>query len=82
MSVITLNNEDLRAVKRQAKFRARQNPALSYMQHLDIVAREMLGVRHFHEARKRVDRAPAQDYHSSTPWMLYLQACQESYFDI
>lgn len=53
---------------------------MTYMQHLDQAARELYGVRHFHEATARakretlpvVQRSAASDY---------LQTVQEYYLD-
>ena len=59
------------------------------MQCLDIVCRDDLGVRHFHEARKLATKTTntiddTRDVNN--PWQFYLQnylqACQDSYFEI
>ena len=87
MSRQVINTTTLREVKRRARELTRNVSEKSYMQYLDQVAREYLGVRHYHEARVRCesrtrvqpgDREPA----INTPMAFYLRSCQEYYLDL
>lgn len=79
----------IKDIKRKAKALARARDDKSYMQCLDIVCQQDWGLRHFHEAQKLAENSPEQinqqhqqpNQHQSA-WTLYLQACQESYFEI
>ena len=80
-----INPQQIVAIKRQARAMSRQSSSKTYMQCLDIVCRESLGVRHFHEAqklaKKHVQPPNPQDV-TPSPWTLYLQACQDAYVEI
>ncbi len=82
------SSPDIVNIKRQAKRRAKTDRRHSYMQHLDLVARELYGVRHFHEARALNDRAVDSTTGVNQPPDLrqnptqhYLQTLQEYYLD-
>ena len=70
-----------RAARRAAKSRRKVGMGMSYMQCLDHVAREMYGVRHFHEARARVKRAASKAPIIVSPLQYYLRTVQEYYLD-
>lgn len=81
----TITRADIGTIKRRAKQLSRLNTGKSYMQHLDVLARDMFGVRHYHEARKVAERgqttvSPAPKVVS--PLVLYFHACQDAYFEI
>ena len=83
-----ITETQLRSVKRRAKQLSRSRQDVTYMQCLDIVCQDDFGLRHFHQAQKLVTRkqpvtanvAPGEQSHSA--WTLYLQACQDSYFEL
>lgn len=77
MSFQPITERQLSAVKRRAKQMSRDDKSRTYMQHLDVVCQEQLGVNRFHDASKRSVRGE-----STTPLSFYLQACQEAYFEI
>ena len=68
---------DLGRIKKEARYRRRTLGKASYMQYLDLVAREFYGVRHFHEAQALSARAHITD----TPTQHYLRSLQEYYLD-
>jgi len=93
----TVTPLEIKAIKRRAKQLTKQlaeqsggeGPAKSYMQCLDIICQEEMGLRHFHEAQKLASQrvsarsaAQSSSQSSESPWTLYLQACQDSYFEI
>ena len=87
MSRQVINTATLREVKRRARELTRNVSDKSYMQYLDQVAREYLGVRHYHEARVRSEsqirtQANAQQPAINTPMAFYLRSCQEYYLDL
>ena len=71
---------DLARIRRQAKALRKTDAGSTYMQHLDQVARELYGVRHFHEARARAKLA-ATTVLSASPLQYYLRSVQEYYLD-
>ncbi len=88
MSEHIITDRELRAVKRQAKLRSRTDKNLTYMQHLDAVSRELHGFS-FTESQQKA-QSQGRGRHSAsaqamTPTLsvsLYMQACQDAYFDI
>lgn len=83
-----ITETQLRSVKRRAKQLSRSRRDVTYMQCLDIVCQEDFGLRHFHQAQQLASRkAPSTASvntaePSSAAWTLYLQACQDSYFEL
>jgi hypothetical protein len=51
------------------------------MQCLDQVARELYGLRHFHEARAKAKHAASATPASASPLQYYLRTVQEYYLD-
>ena len=91
MSVQPVTPQRIRELKRHARQLSRRSKDKTYMQCLDIICREQMGLRHFHEAQKlaartgthRTTKSTTDESRSnSSPWTLYLQACQEAYFEI
>lgn len=84
MARVDINPHSIRLVKRRARELSRLESGRTYMQHLDAVARDLLGVRHFHEARQLATRVTPQEMSAAitSPLTWYLTACQESYFEI
>ena len=83
MSVQAVTPQRIKEIKRRAKQLSRSTSDKTYMQCLDIVCREEMGVRHFHEAQKLAGKYKTT--HRTQPesaWTLYLQACQDAYFEI
>ncbi len=83
-AVIAGLRPDLGRIKREARARRRTQGDTAYMQHLDIVARELYGVRHFHEAQRlsqRSENAQPVPVNSYTPTQHYLRSLQEYYLD-
>ena len=79
MSEHIITERDLRSVKRQAKQRSRTDKSLTYMQHLDAVSQELHGYS-FAEARNLTHAGQVNGQLSSVS--LYMQACQDAYFDL
>jgi len=77
MSSQPITERQLSAVKRRAKQISRDDKSRTYMQHLDVVCQEQLGINRFHDANKMSVRGEP-----TTPLSFYLQACQEAYFEI
>ena len=77
MSSQPITERQLSAVKRRAKQISRDDKSRTYMQHLDVVCQEQLGINRFHDANKMSVRGE-----QTTPLSFYLQACQEAYFEI
>ena len=77
---------DLVLIKRTARNLKRQGHG-TYMQALDVAARQLYGVRHFHEARANALRAAgnvslaAATAITVSPVDHYLQTLQEYYLD-
>ena len=87
MSVQAVTPQRIKEIKRRAKQLSRSTSDKTYMQCLDIVCREEMGLRHFHEAQRLASKAPAvpgvQPAAEPMPaWTQYLQACQDAYFEI
>jgi hypothetical protein len=76
-TVTRITEKQLIGIKRRAKQLSRQDKTRTYMQHLDFVCQEQLGVGRFQDASKQAVRAEPV-----TPLSLYLQACQDAYFEI
>lgn len=74
-----VDDKTLSRIKRKAKQLSRSQTGMTYMQWLDRVAHETLGVRHYHEARRLASRGRPQS--APSPLLLYLEACQASYFE-
>jgi len=72
---------DLDLIKRQAKTRSKEDGGMTYMQCLDQVARELYGLRHFHEARAKAKHAASATPASASPLQYYLRTVQEYYLD-
>ncbi len=68
-------------IKSKARYLARHQGEKSYMQYLDQVSREQLGVRHYHEARIRLQKRQANRLPSNA-MTFYLSFWQEYYLDI
>jgi len=77
MSFQPITERQLSAVKRRAKQRSRDDKSRTYMQHLDVICQEQLGISRFQDANKVAVRGEP-----TTPLSFYLQACQEAYFEI
>jgi hypothetical protein len=83
-----ITETQLRKVKRRAKLLSRARHDVTYMQCLDIVCQEDLGLRHFHQAQQLATRKPSaasnetQVEQSHSAWTLYLQACHDAYFEL
>ena len=83
---------DLMRIKREARTRRKQDASLTYMQHLDQVARRLYGVRHYYEARVLKQQTlpkqagdktrPASGLLVATPAQHYLRDIQVYYLDI
>ncbi len=56
---------DITRLKREARRRSKRDETRSYMQHLDLVAHQLYGVRHFHEARTRFLRVAQNNLQDS-----------------
>jgi hypothetical protein len=85
MSVQGVTPQRIKEIKRRAKQLSRTTSDKTYMQCLDIVCREEMGLRHFHEAQQLARKARPETgakSDSGSPWTQYLQACQEAYFEI
>tara|TARA_B110000503_G_scaffold109974_1_gene164594 strand:- start:970 stop:1212 length:243 start_codon:yes stop_codon:yes gene_type:complete len=72
---------DLNLIKRQAKTRSKEAVGMTYMQCLDQVARELYGLRHFHEARAKAKHAANATPATASPLQYYLRTVQEYYLD-
>jgi hypothetical protein len=75
---------DLGLIKRHAKTRSKEGGGMTYMQCLDQAARELYGLRHFHEARARVKHAASATHAmpiAASPLQYYLRTVQEYYLD-
>lgn len=70
---------DLVRIKKEARHRRRTLGKASYMQYLDLVAREFYSVRHYHEAQILSHRVDIRQHQS--PTQLYLRSLQEYYLD-
>ncbi|MBL6688761.1 MAG: hypothetical protein ISP91_00040 [Pseudomonadales bacterium] len=70
---------DLRRIKQEARRRRRALGNASYMQYLDLVSRELYGVRHFHEAQVLSTRVSSD--RNQCPTQHYLRSLQEYYLD-
>jgi len=76
-TVTRITEKQLSGIKRQAKQLSRQDQTRTYMQYLDLVCQQQLGVGRFQDASKQAVRDEPV-----TPLSLYLQACQDAYFEI
>jgi len=77
---------DLTLIKRHAKAqrkerKERKEGGMTYMQCLDEAARDLYGLRHFHEARARVKHAAIATPTAASPLQYYLRTVQEYYLD-
>jgi len=74
---------DLNLIKRQARTHRKEGGGMTYMQCLDQAARELYGLRHFHEARAkvRVKHAASVTPAAASPLQYYLRTVQEYYPD-
>jgi hypothetical protein len=72
---------DLNLIKRHAKIQSKEGGGMTYMQCLDQAARELYGLRHFHEARARVKHAAGATPIPASPLQYYLRTVQEYYLD-
>ena len=64
---------DLGLIKRHTKTRRKEDGGMTFWQRLDQVARELYGLRHFHEASAK----PA----AASPLQYYLRTAQKYYLD-
>lgn len=71
---------DLKRIKRLAKVLKKESPR-RHMHCLDDAARQLYGVRHYHEARVLAGRATAAAVPTVDPAKLYLRTLQEYYLD-
>ncbi len=74
---IPITEQQLVGIKRRAKRLSREDKSKTYMQHLDAVCQDQLGVNRFQDARQSAIKGD-----SVTPLSWYLQACQDAYFEI
>lgn len=81
---------DLTRIKRKARALKRDNGSMTYMQYLDQAAREIYGVRHFHEAQAHYAQAlfaqetaptSTENVPQASPLQYYLRSIQEYYLD-
>jgi hypothetical protein len=74
---------DLTLIKRHAKTqrKERKEGGMTYMQCPDKTARELYGLRHFHEARARVKYAASATPTAASHPQYYLRTVQEYYLD-
>lgn len=72
---------DLARIRKEAKSRRRRQGHASYMQYLDLVARELYGVRHFHEAQAVSRAAHMTRSRQVSPTHHYLRSLQAYYLD-
>ena len=76
---------DLNLIKRQAKTHRKEGGGMTSMQCLDQAARELYGLRHFHEARAKVrvkvKHAASVTPTAASPLQYYLRTVQEYYPD-
>lgn len=79
MSEQIITEQHLKRLKRQAKLRSRADKSKSYMQHLDVVCEEALGLQRFQDAKAL---AGSESRQPISPLSLYLQACQDAYFEL
>jgi hypothetical protein len=56
MSLQPITERQLSAVKRRAKQMSRDDKSRTYMQHLDVICQEQLGVSRFQDASKMAVR--------------------------
>lgn len=80
-----IDHVTLKRIKRHAKLLKKKLPGKTYMQNLDMAARELTGVRHYHEARavaRRSYAAAADESREFSPWLDYARTCQAHYFEI
>ena len=52
-----MDSRDIDRIKHEAKTLRKRDGSMTYMQYLDQAARNLYGVRHFHEAQARYKRA-------------------------
>lgn len=76
-SSIRITEQQLIGIKRRAKRLSRADKSKTYMQHLDVVCQDQLGVDRFQDASQQAVKGEPV-----TPLSLYLQACQDAYFEI
>ena len=84
-----MDSRDIDRIKREAKTLRKRDGSMTYMQYLDQAARNLYGVRHFHEAQaiyKRADigsfiRTAEGSFIGTTPAQYYLRSVQEYYLD-
>ncbi len=84
MAARHIDASSLRDIKREARRLSRAIVDKTYMQHLNEVARNRFGVRHYHEAQTRAKRAQSSNFvalDAQSPLIFYLQSCQEYYLD-
>ena len=76
---------DIKQIKREARRMSRTAAEGSYMQHLDAAARNLYGVRHYHEALMRHRRSDVPPVAVAPAWthsQHYLHTLQEYYLGI
>ncbi|MFT7689044.1 MAG: hypothetical protein ACI9FB_004410 [Candidatus Azotimanducaceae bacterium] len=80
---------EIKKIKQSAKALAKHSQDKSYMQCLDSVCQDQLGLRHFHEAQQWAKHYPeklASKLHfvnvSRDVQDMYLSACQDVYFEL
>jgi len=80
---------EIKQIKQNAKALARRSSDRSYMQCLDSICQEQLGLRHFHEAQQWAKLYPERlaaklqsIYAPLNVQDMYLSACQDVYFEL
>ena len=76
----TAETIDIHLIKREARALRKRDGSMTYMQYLDQVARELYGLRHFHEAVARHRRQPAKSPFSPIAHYLHYQLDQQAYY--
>ncbi len=76
-----MQQKDIARIKQTAKKLKKQGGGRTYMQYLDQAARELYGVRHYHEAQVRSKRQVPSSVPVS-PVQHYLHTVQEYYLAI
>lgn len=83
----TLNNQDILRIKKHAKRLKKTHGSHGYMKYLDQAARELCGVRHFHEAQVLAAKTQTNVAIAASPILVaspmqhYLRSLQEYYLD-
>ena len=76
-----MDSRDIDRIKHEAKTLRKRDGSMTYMQYLDQAARNLYGVRHFHEAQARYSLIRTAEGSVTTPAQYYLRSVQEYYLD-